>query len=176
MNRIRTIRQLLVLMMLTLLTVGCASGPQLPTDALSTVVMVRHAERTQITKELTEAGRQRAAALPGALEDLPIVAIYSPNLKRNIATAIPLANQLGIDITLIEEGMSWEAVAQRLVSDHPGKTVLWVGNRGNLINLYALLGGKGEPPLEYGEIVILRVSGGKPSEEERRHFGNLYYD
>lgn len=172
----RSIRLSLAFTVLALLLAGCASGPQLPTDTVSRVVMIRHTERTQVTKELTEAGRERAAALPGALQDLPIAAIYSPDLKRNIATAMPLSKDRGIDITLIQEGTSWEAVAQRLVSDHPGKTVLWVGNRGNLISLYALLGGSNEPPLEYGEIVILRVSGDRPVQEERRHFGNLYYN
>jgi hypothetical protein len=176
MKTITTIRYLLAGLMLTLLMVGCANAPRLPTDTTSTVIMLRHAERTQITKELTEAGSARAQALPGALQDLSIAAIYSPNLKRNIDTAMPLSKQLGIDITLIEQGKSWESVANRLVSEHPGKSVLWVGNRGNLIQLYALLGGKGEPPLEYGEIVILHVSGGQQTEEERRHFGNLFYN
>lgn len=176
MKTIRTIPYLFAGILLGLLMVGCATKPQLSADVSSSVIMLRHAERTQITKELTEAGRERAAALPEALKDLPIAAIYSPNLTRNIDTAMPLSQKLGIDITLIEEGVSWQEVAKRLVSEHPGKSVLWVGNRGNLIQLYSLLGGRGEPPLEYGEIVILRVSGSQPTEEERRHFGNLFYN
>lgn len=172
----KSIHLLLALLISALLLAGCASGPQISSDVTSTVIMVRHTERTQITKELTEAGRERAAALPAALKDQQIAAIYSPNLKRNIGTAMPLSNQRGVDITLIDDGESWADVAQRLASEHPGKAVLWVGNRGNLINLYALLEGKGEPPLEYGEIVIMRVVGGKTVEEERRHFGNLYYN
>ena len=176
MRTIRSIRLLLALIIVVLLSAGCASGPQLSSDVTSTVVMVRHTERTQITKELTKAGRERAAALPAALEDLQFAAIYSPNLKRNIDTAMPLSKKRGVDITLIDDGESWADVARRLASEHPGKAVLWVGNRGNLINLYALLGGKGEPPLEYGEIVIMRVVGGKAAEEERRHFGNLYFN
>lgn len=176
MRTIRSIRFLLAFVVLTLLVAGCASGPQLASDVTTTVIMVRHTERTQITKELTEAGRERAAALPAVLEDLPVAAIYSPDLKRNIGTAMPLSNQRGVDITLIEDGESWEAVAGRLASEHPGKAVLWVGNRGNLIKLYALLGGKGEPPLEYGEIVILQITAGRANAEERRHFGNLYYN
>ena len=176
MRTIKSIRLLLAPVILALLLAGCASGPQLSSDVTGTVVMVRHTERTQITKELTEAGRERAAALPAVLEDLQIAAIYSPNLKRNIDTAMPLSKKRGVDITLIDDGESWADVARRLASEHPGKAVLWVGNRGNLINLYALLGGKGEPPLEYGEIVIMRVVGGKAAEEERRHFGNLYFN
>ena len=176
MKTIKTIPYLLAGIVVLFTLAGCANKTLLPTDASSSVIMLRHAERTQITKELTEAGRERAAALPGALQDLSITAIYSPDLKRNIDTAMPLSQKLGIKINLIEKGTSWESVAQRLVSDHPGKTVLWVGNRGNLIQLYSLLGGTAEPPLEYGEIVILRLTEGRSTEEERRHFGNLFYN
>lgn len=170
------IHRLLIGLLAGLMLAGCAGTTLLPQDASSTVIMVRHAERTQITKELTEAGRERAAALPGALQDIPIAAIYSPDLRRNIDTAMPLSKQLGIDITLIKQDASWEEVAKRLLTEHPGSNVLWVGNRGNLIQLYALLGGPAEPPLEYGEMVILRVTGGRPTQEERRHFGNLFYN
>lgn len=176
MTSMKSFRLYLLLLFAALISVGCASGVQAPDGETSSVVMLRHAERTQISKQLTEAGRARAAALPDALKDLPIVAIYSPDRARNLDTAKPLARQRGLEITVVPEEQSWEQVAQRLVSEHPGETVVWVGNRGNLIQLHALLGGQGEPPLEYGEITILRLTNGAGTAMERRHFGTSYFN
>ena len=161
---------------LSLLFVGCATRIQALENTTTTVVLIRHAEKAAITKQLTDAGHDRAAALPEAVADLQIVAIYSPNLARNLDTARPLADKLALEINVVADEQSWEAVAQSLISDHPGKTVLWVGNRGNLIKLFALLGGKGEPPLEYGQISILRVSANANTQVEKRHFGNKFYN
>ncbi|MCU7843194.1 MAG: histidine phosphatase family protein [Candidatus Thiodiazotropha sp. (ex Monitilora ramsayi)] len=158
-----------------LMTAACTSKIVTQEGVTTTVVLIRHAEKTAVTKVLTEGGHKRAAALPDAVSDLDIVAIYSPNLVRNIDTAKPLAKVRNLEITVIEDDPDWEAVTQRLLSDHPGKTVLWVGNRGNLIHIYAHLGGTDEAPLEYGDLYVVTVDGQGNTNVDKRHFGSHYY-
>ena len=169
---------LTALCLMVLVSWGCAPRLYAPADTTTQVVLIRHAERTAITKELTPGGHQRAAALPAAVEDLNIVAIYSPDLSRNIDTVKPLAETLGLDITIAAESakIDLDQVAGRLVNDHPGKTVLWVGNKGNLVRLYSALGGTDEAPLEYGELFIMHVPDQGATRVEKRRFGNRYFN
>ncbi|MCU7806429.1 MAG: histidine phosphatase family protein [Candidatus Thiodiazotropha sp. (ex Semelilucina semeliformis)] len=158
-----------------LLASGCSTQVVSQDGLTTTVVLIRHAEKTAVTKVLTEGGKKRAAALPDAVSDLDIAAIYAPNLIRNIDTAKPLAKKRNIEITIIEDNPDWKEISQRLVSEHSGKTVLWVGNRGNLIKIYSHLGGTGEPPLEYGDLYIVRVTDQGEPKVIKRHFGSTYY-
>jgi hypothetical protein len=132
---------------------GCASAVYSPPGTTTTVILLRHAERTPLTAELTERGRARAAALPAAVADLRIDAIYSPNLKRNLDTAAPLARAHNLKIRIIEE----TGIAARMVGENPAKTVVWVGNSDNLDKVYEDLRGDGMPPVGYGDLFILKV-------------------
>ncbi|MGE0652957.1 MAG: histidine phosphatase family protein [Alphaproteobacteria bacterium] len=132
---------------------GCAGAVYSPPGTTTTVILLRHAERTPLTAELTERGRARAAALPAAVANLRIDAIYSPNLKRNLDTAAPLARARNLRVRIIEEN----AIAARLVGDNPGGTVVWVGNSDNLDKVYEDLRGDGVPPVGYGDLFILKV-------------------
>ncbi|MEW8690236.1 MAG: histidine phosphatase family protein [Candidatus Thiodiazotropha endolucinida] len=117
-----------------LITTGCASRIAVQDGVTTTVVLIRHAEKTAITKVLTDSGKRRAKALPEAVSDLDIAAIYSPNLVRNIDTVKPLADQRKLDITVIEDNPDWEAVTHRLVSDHPGNITITNEIRGIVNN------------------------------------------
>ena len=70
--------------------------------AQSTIFIVRHAEKADATKDpdLSEAGRARADALAKALRDTNITAIYATEFKRTQQTAAPLAQALGIEVTV----------------------------------------------------------------------------
>ena len=174
----RSLKLVLMLGMLLgmMLALGCSTRFLSPEGTATTVVLIRHAERTLVTKELTDGGHARAAALPEALADLDIVAIYSPNLSRNTDTVKPLAAQRELEINVVDASPDSEAVARRLVTDHPGKTVLWVGNKGNLVRIYSYLGGTGEPPLEYGDLYIMRVPDHGSTQVTKKYFGNQYFD
>jgi hypothetical protein len=166
-------RVLTVFLLLGLvLSAGCASRMWSQEGTVTTVVLIRHAERTTVTKVLTDEGRARAAALPAAVADLDIVAIYSPDLVRNIDTVRPLAQHRGLQIMRVPAKPDVEQVTRRLLSDHPGKTVLWVGNTTNLDRIYPDLGGVGAPPVEYGDLYILRVPAEGDTKVIKRRFGN----
>lgn len=140
---------------------------------VTTVVLIRHADRHNST-HLNELGRQRAQILVEEVKDLGITAIYSPNVERNLDTVKPLAEHLGIDITITPKISL--PVANRIVNEiitkHSGKAVLWVGNvSGNLQAIYKNFGGTGKGPLEYGDLFILKVKDKGPSDVVKKRFG-----
>ncbi|MCS5499443.1 histidine phosphatase family protein [Cnuibacter physcomitrellae] len=76
------------------------------------LLLIRHGEtpenaRGEISSEypgpgLTEMGERQAAAIPQALEDEPISAIYASTLVRTSITATPLATRRGLPIQVVE--------------------------------------------------------------------------
>lgn len=139
----------------------------------TTIILTRHAERTQVTKVLTEKGQQRARDLVGAVADLEVAAIYSPDLERNLDTVRPLAKHLGIEISV--QPASSTPLVDQIVDDmlerHAGKTVLWVGNVANLRAMYWRLGGDGEGPIGYGDLFIVTLPDTGPASIEKRRYG-----
>jgi hypothetical protein len=154
---------------------GCAGGAvHSKPGTATTVILIRHAERTDITKVLTDKGHERAQALVEAVGDMNITAIYSPNLERNLDTVRPLADHLGIAIT-IKPKISMPRVNEivnEMLTLHSGETVLWVGNvSGNLGSIYWRLGGKGDGPFNYGEMFILTVPDQGPTRVVKTRYG-----
>ncbi|MGD2117707.1 MAG: histidine phosphatase family protein [Chromatiales bacterium] len=169
---VSTIRNLALIFLLALAGLaGCSTAIKSPEGTTTTVILVRHAERTTFTKVLTEAGKKRAAALVRTLDGIEIDAIYSPDLVRNIDTVKPLAQQRGLTIILVDSKPDTQEVAKRLLHDHPGSTVLWVGNTTNLPSIYADLGGQGEAPMQYGDLFILNVPDKGFTKVTKKYFG-----
>ncbi len=81
-----------------------ATAPLLLAQAPTTVFVVRHAEKggdpADRDPELSEAGRERARTLAHVLGEANITAIYSTPFLRTQHTAQPLAELLGIEITV----------------------------------------------------------------------------
>jgi hypothetical protein len=131
-------------------------------DTTTIIILTRHGDRDLFADELNDKGRLRAEALVEAVGDMNITAIYSRDLKRNLDTAQPLANHLGIKIEVL--GMTKNQLTTAILSRHPGEVVIWIGNTGNLKSMYSLLGGQGEPPYAYGDLYIVEVKGsGNPN-------------
>ena len=138
-----------------------------PPGSTTTLILLRHADRMVLSSDLDEDGRARAAALPAALEGTHIDAIYSPDLTRNLDTVAPLAKQRGLTVKVIPVSR----VAARLISENPGKTVLWVGNTTNLEGIYEDIGGEGPPPVVYGDLYITKVPDKGPAQVTKLHYG-----
>lgn len=146
---------------------GCATQMYSPPGQTTIVIMIRHAERSNFSEDLNEDGRIRAAALPAAVAELDIAAIYSPDLRRNLDTVRPLAEQRGIEIILSDPADA----PKRMLSEYAGQTVLWVGNTTNLRAIYHTLGGEGAPPDTYGDLYILTVPDKGKTQTVKRRFG-----
>jgi hypothetical protein len=157
------------------LLVSCATTPddepipniQSKPKTKTTIVLLRHGGRDPNVSAgdppLTRRGRERAAALPAALANLKVSAIYCPNILRNIQTAQPLADQLGLKINTISNRrlLKAEGLAKELLDEFINKyadgVVVWIGNRRNLQAFYKLVDGTGNPPTEYGRICIVTI-------------------
>jgi broad specificity phosphatase PhoE len=107
----------------------------------TTIVIVRHAEKDtmQYDPPLTEAGRERAAALAHVLKDAGIQAIYTTQYIRTQQTAQPLADELGLKLQIIHADADHLAsyvrtVIGRAEKEHGGGRVLVVSH-GNVIPL-----------------------------------------
>jgi hypothetical protein len=162
------------IVLLLAISSGCAlTQVHSPPGTTTTVILIRHADR-EASDQLNELGRQRARILVEEVKDMGITAIYSPDLARNLDTARPLAETLGIEITLTPAVslLAGSQIVDEIMAKHAGKTVLWVGNAsGNLQYIYSRLGGRGVGPLEYGDLYILRIPDRGPTDVIKRRFG-----
>ena len=133
----------------------------------TTIVLLRHGGRdpnvTGTDPPLTGRGRQRAAELPAAIGDLGVTAIYCPNLRRNLETAQPLADHLGLKINIISNRRLFDPkklageLLDEFINKHGDGVVVWVGNFRNLEEMYKLVDGTGDPPTTYGLICIVTI-------------------
>lgn len=168
----------LYLLPIIILFLGCSVGGIGSTiDANSgtttTVIFIRHAERDNFFT-LTARGRQRAQALVSAVADMSITAIYSPDIERDLDTVKPLADHLGVNITLtprLSKPMIDQLVGE-ILTDHRGEVVLLVGNgSGNLRALHHRLGGSGEGPYPYGDLFVYTMPHQGPVKVAKSRYG-----
>ncbi|MBV0911000.1 histidine phosphatase family protein [Anianabacter salinae] len=145
------------------LAAACAGGRAASYPAGMRLIALRHADRSG--DDLNEAGRARAAALPAALSDQKIDAILSPGIQRNLDTAAPLAAATGLTITRIPAETAAKGIAAQ-----GDRTVVWVGNKDNLTDIWSAFALPGDPPLDYGQIFVV-TQGGRGFSVEQRQFG-----
>ncbi|EPX82045.1 histidine phosphatase family protein [Salipiger mucosus] len=131
----------------------------------TTIYMTRHGDRA--AENLSDLGRDRARALVAALEGAPIDAIYSPDIQRNLDTAAPLAEARGLPV----ETRAPQAPTARLARESAGRSVVWVGNKGNITTIWETLGLPGAPPLGYGDLAVIRTDAEGRVTIERRRYG-----
>ena len=144
---------------------ACARPGVLGLAPNTTLIIVRHGDRTG--PDLNAIGRARAQALVGALDGVHVDAIYSPSVQRNLDTAQPLATDRDLPINRLPAN----GMAERLLTASAGKTVVWVGNKGNLREIWEALGAGGEPPLNYGDLFILTSNRFGMLQVDRRQHG-----
>lgn len=156
-----------------------------PPGTTTTLVLVRHAERDPgLDPPLNAEGQNRAQVLNDVLSERGVNAIFSPELIRNMQTAEPLAQTLGITVqpwivaNYVNTAAFADAVVDDILANHAGQTVLFVGNIGSTslgttgINeeLYKRLGGTGRPPNRYQDMYIAVI----PDSGEVRWIKTIY--
>lgn len=133
----------------------------------TTILLTRHGDRDTLAEDLNAKGRARAAALPAAVAEFDIAAIYAPDKPRNLDTAAPLAEKLGIPVTVLDP----RKAAVILRSAYPDRAVIWIGNTDNLVTIFEALGGTGAPPEFYGDIYVLTLTDSGETAVGIRHYG-----
>lgn len=144
---------------------ACAAPGRVAMPEGTTLIVLRHGDRDD--ENLNDKGRARAAALVPALAGVPIDAVYSPGIKRNLDTAAPLAQARGLTVQRIPA----ENPAARLMAEGAGKTIVWVGNKGNLASIWKALGAPDPAPLQYGDLYFVTPARFGSPRVERMRFG-----
>jgi len=120
-----------------------ARGTAAPDSSLTTILLVRHAERDTMwlgtDMPLSPAGARRAESLARVLEEAGVGAIYVTRWRRNRETAAPLAAALGESLHVLE-GRDFEAQARTLRA-HRGETIAVIGHSDTVPQLHEALTG-----------------------------------
>lgn len=160
-------RRTLLLALICLFVVAAAR------PASAAIFVVRHAEKQteENGKEvpLSEAGRARAVRLAAILRDAKIVAVYSTDTVRTLATGEPVARAAHVQPVLYDAAgpEAMNALATRIRREHPSDNVLVVGHSNTVGPLIRALGAA-EPVEVRGDeydglwIVVPAAAGGAP--------------
>lgn len=157
-------RRMMVLASVSML-VACGAGGAGRTVGLapnSRLIVYRHGDRDDDL--LNARGHRRAEAFVMALDGVPIDAIYTVNIERNLQTAAPLARARGLQV----QTLAPTRLPERLARHARGRSVVWIGNLINLRNIWAGLDLPDDPPVNYGELVILTMTASGELQTERR--------
>ena len=105
-----------------------AANP-LYSQGITTVILVRHAEKADTTADtkLSEAGLERAMKLSEMFENVDIDAIYSTSFVRTESTVQPLADEIGVPIQNYDY-RNPGLVVPNWLRRHSGETILISGH------------------------------------------------
>lgn len=149
------------LVLIALLLLSQLVFAQQATSPVTTVFLIRHAERADEPRQdppLTEKGVARSEALARLLSNAGIKAIYTSQFARTKLTAEPLAKQLGVTATPLSLKISPSnprAIADESTKEtvdkilsHAGGSVLVVGHSNSIPDVIKMLGGDVVPTID----------------------------
>lgn len=127
---------------------------------MTTIYIVRHAEKTKDADDppLTGAGRARAEELAFVLGDEEIAAVFTTPFRRTRQTGAPVAAAAGLTAKEYREA---EEVASTILGDYVGKRVVVVGHSNTVDDLAAAFGATGLSDLaetEYDHLFVVHHS------------------
>lgn len=145
--------------------------------AVTTVVLVRHAEKVDDSRDprLSEAGEERAHELARVLADIPLDAVLSTPFIRTRETARPVANRIGVPITETPVSATYASdLAARIRADYAGRTVLVVGHSNTTPDVMRALGVPDVRAIadhEYDDLFIVTLLPGGSARAVHLHYG-----
>lgn len=147
--------------------------PQAPAEP-ATIFLVRHAEKAGDADDspLTEAGQERAQALARVIGEAGVGTIYTTQYARNIQTARPLAEKLGITPVVIPAA-DVDGLVAHLLDMAPGQAALVVSHTDKLPLIGKALGVK-IPEFahtEFDRLTVLTLGKGY-AEARTQRYGN----
>jgi broad specificity phosphatase PhoE len=130
---------------------------------LTTVILVRHAEKkiepVNPDPDLAPAGVERAQQIARFFGDAGINVIYATQYKRTQQTVQPLADRIGVPVTLLNANQTDELVNQ-IHTTHRGKTIFIAGHNNSVPAIVSVLSGESYPTIpenEYDNLFIVTI-------------------
>jgi 2,3-bisphosphoglycerate-dependent phosphoglycerate mutase len=121
---------------------------------LTTVIIVRHAEKNiepnNPDPDLSAAGQARAQELVRMFGAAGVNAIYATQYKRTQQTVKPLADNLGLPVTIVDAKKTQDLVNEILTA-HRGQTVFVSGHNNTVPEIAGALGGGNFPVIPENE-------------------------
>jgi 2,3-bisphosphoglycerate-dependent phosphoglycerate mutase len=130
---------------------------------ITTVILVRHAEKNiepnNPDPDLSPAGQARAQELARMFSEAGVNAIYATQYKRTQETVKPLADRLGLPVSLVDAKETAELLKQ-ILTNHRGQTIFVSGHNNTVPELATALGGEKLPLIpesEFDNMFIVTV-------------------
>jgi len=130
---------------------------------ITTVILIRHAEKiidpNNPDVDLSPAGQARAQEIVRMFGEAGVNAIYATQYKRTQETVKPLADKLGLPVTVVNSKGTAELLAQ-IRAQHSGQTIFIAGHNNTVPEIIAALGGPQYPTIpesEYDNLFIVTV-------------------
>jgi broad specificity phosphatase PhoE len=167
-------------LLLSLLCCALLSSVAAAQNAVTTVYLVRHAEKAAAPAAdppLTAAGSARAEALRALLADAGVEVLLSTPFERTRRTAQPLADALGLSVRALPAPArvaTHAAEVAALVRAEQGRTVLVVGHSNTIPAIAAALGAPRVPDLcdgEYDRVWVLQLREGAATRTVLARYG-----
>ncbi len=126
--------------------VACGEEPVREPQPLTTVFLVRHAEKVEDgTKNppLAEKGSRRAAMIRELFASTDFDGLYATPFERTINTLKPLADTLGMTVETYDPNLDLAVLMDQLLHKHAGKKIFIAGHSNTIPGmLNVLIGSK----------------------------------
>jgi broad specificity phosphatase PhoE len=160
--RSRTLAVCLALLAVAVMAAAQPVGKTKPCNGpVTTIIIVRHADRAGTADSLSEAGMKRAQDLAEATKTANLKAIYVSDTRRARDTALPAAALANV-MPETYPARECAALIKRIFRDHAGQAVLVVGHSNTVPLLIAEAGGPRISDLdekEFGGLFVVAVTG-----------------
>ena len=130
---------------------------------LTTVILVRHAEKKlepdNPDPDLTPEGVERAQQIARVFADAGVNAIYATQYKRTQQTVKPLADRIGVPVTLLDSKQTDE-LANRIHTTHRGQTIFIAGHSNSVPTIVSVLSNEKFPEIpdsQYDNLFIVTI-------------------
>jgi len=130
---------------------------------VTTIILTRHAEKiidpNNPDVDLSPAGQARALEIVRMLGDAGVNAIYATQYKRTQQTVKPLADKLGLPVTIVNAKNTPDLIAQ-IKAQNSGQTIFIAGHNNTVPEIIAALGGPQYPTIpetEYDNLFVVTV-------------------
>ena len=147
---------------------------------VTTVIVVRHAEKNVEANnpdpDLSPAGQARAQELVRMFGAAGVNAIYATTYKRTQQTVKPLADTLGLSVSVVDSKKTPDLI-NAILTSHRGQTVFVAGHNNTVPEIVGALGGGSFPVIpenefdnmfivsvyKFGHAKVLKIKYGSPS-------------